>query len=268
MTLPSPPPEHATAKTDPRIAQVQAVVDQMPADFQKRHPIAPLRPEQCNVLTDWSFYNLAWLASYQIPSYREWLFEADHQPMFEAHRRALQHLQWRNPGRWVLKYPKHLLNLDSLLATYPDAGLIWTHRDPAVVLPSVCSRTGYMRSATPGFDPQRFGREWAAIEELVMRRGVSVRDRVAGPAGRDFDLHYGDLMRDQVGSVAAICGRYGLTFAADSKASVQQWIDDHPQTRHGVHEYQAEDFGFTAAGLRRRFAFYIERFGIAPEPGA
>jgi hypothetical protein len=268
MSLPSPPPQRTTFATDPRIAQVQAMVDQMPADLQKRHPMAPMRPEQCNVLTDWSFYNFAWLAPYQIPSYREWLFDADHQPMFEAHRRALQHLQWCNPGRWVLKYPKHLLNLDSLLAMYPDAGLIWTHRDPAVVLPSVCSLTGYMRSATPGYDPRRFGPEWAAMEELVMRRGVSVRDRVQGPAGRDYDLHYSDLMSNQVGSVAAICHHYGLEFAPQSQANVQQWIDNHPKTKHGVHEYEPEDFGFTAAGLRRRFAFYIDRFGVAPDPKA
>ena len=81
--------------------------------------------------------------------------------MYEAHHRTLQHLQWRNPGRWVLKYPKHLLSLDALLATYPDAVLLWTHRDPAAVVPSVVSLTGYMRqSNTPDYDPVRFGREW------------------------------------------------------------------------------------------------------------
>jgi hypothetical protein len=262
MTLPSPPPEQATATTDPRIAQVQAMVDQVPAELQKRHPIAPMRPEQCNVLTDWSLYNFAWLASYQIPSYREWLFDADHAPVFEAHRRTLQHLQWKHPGRWVLKYPKHLLNLDSLIEAYPDAGLIWTHRDPAVVIPSVCSLTGFMRSATPGYDPVRFGREWAAIEELVMRRGLSVRDRRPGPAGRDLDLRYRDLMADPIGSVAAIGERYDLPVSEASVAELRAWIDSHPKTEHGVHEYTPETFGFTAEGLRRRFAFYTERFDL------
>ena len=52
-----------------------------------------------------------------------------------------------NPGRWVLKYPKHLLSLDALLAEYPDAVLIWTHRDPAAVIPSVVSLTSFMRQS-------------------------------------------------------------------------------------------------------------------------
>ncbi len=266
MNLPSPPPQRSTRLSDPRIAQIQAAVDQMPEELLRRHPIAPVRPEQCNGLNDWSFYNFAWLATYNIPSYREWLFNADHRPAYEAHRRTLQHLQWQDPGRWMLKYPKHLLNLDALLDTYPDAGLIWTHRDPAVVIPSVCSLTGYMRSSSPDYDPARFGPEWAANEELVMRRGISVRDRRPGPPGRDLDIHYAELMADPVGTVEAICEHYGVPVGAASVDSVQAWIDDHPKTKHGVHEYTPETYGLTAEGLRRRFSFYIERFNIATAP--
>ena len=77
--------------------------------------------------------NQALLAYFDIPTYRDWLLGADYRPAFEAHRRILQHLQWRNPGQWALKYPKHLMTLDALLDAYPDARLVWTHRDPAVV---------------------------------------------------------------------------------------------------------------------------------------
>jgi Sulfotransferase family len=268
MAAPSPPPEAHSYATDPRIARIQAMVDLMPEELQKRHPVAANRPEQCNMLMDWSFYNLAWLASYEIPTYRNWLFNADHAPALEAHKRTLQHLQWRNPGRWVLKYPKHLLNLDAVLATYPDARLIWTHRDPAVVLPSVCSLTGYMRSSTPGYDPKHFGPEWAALEETVMRRGISVRDNTEGPVGRDLDVHYRDLMRDEMGTVALVCAHLGIPFEQGSRSAVQTWLDDHPKTKHGVHTYAAEDFGLTVDGLHRRFSFYIDRFGIATDAKA
>ena len=64
----------------------------------------------------------------------------------------LQHLQWRCPGdRWVLKAPSHLGQLESLLAVYPKARIVFTHRDPLKVLPSVASilySTAYVRSAT------------------------------------------------------------------------------------------------------------------------
>ncbi len=271
MAMPSPPPEQATFTTDPRIAQVEAMLDQLPAELLKRHPIAATRPEQCNMLNDWSFIHQALLASYEIPTYRDWLFNADYRPAFETHRRTLQHLQWRNPGQWILKYPKHLLALDVLLAIYPDARLVWTHRDPAVVLPSVASFTSFMRASTNAtFDGVRFGREWALFEELALHRGLAVRDSLApdDARARIFDLHYGDLMRDQVGSVAAIFDHFGMAFSPSSRQGVERWTAGHPRTRHGVHEYTPEQFGFTTDGLRARFGGYMRRFGVEPEAKA
>jgi hypothetical protein len=266
MSMPSPPPDKATFTTDPRIAQVQAGVDQMPSELLQRHPIAARRPEQCNMLNDWSFLHQALLASYDIPTYRDYLFNADYRPAFEAHRRMLQHLQWRNPGQWVLKYPKHMMTLDVLLETYPDARLVWTHRDPAVVVPSVASFTGFMRAgATPDFDPKRYGREWASLEELVLHRGLAFRDRIADADTRIYDLHYRDLMADQTGTVAAICKHFDIPFSETSRDDVDALVNDHPKTKHGVHRYTPEDFGLEAGRLRQRFAFYIDRFGVAPE---
>jgi len=270
MLLPSPPPRADTAASDARIAQVQAIVDTLPAELLARHPMSPTRPEQCNLLNDWSFYHQALLASYAIPSYRDWLLNADYRPAFEAHRRTLQHLQWANPGQWVLKYPKHLMTLDVLLEAYPDARLVWTHRDPAVVIPSVASFTGYMRaSAAPAaFDGPRFGREWALLEELVLRRGLDVRDGLADADDRIYDLHYAELMGDPVGSVASIYRHFGVPFGESSSRRVSAFVAAHPQGEHGAHRYRAEDFGLSAAGLRERFGFYIRRFGVAEEQRA
>ena len=260
MSAPSPPPERATYDTDPRIAMVQAGIDTMPAEMLVRHPMSATRPEQCNGLFDWTFINQAWMASYDIPSYRDWFLDADYAPAYEAHRRTLQHLQSRNPGRWVLKYPKHLLSLDALLGTYPDAVLIWTHRDPAAVLPSAVSLTGFMRqSNTPDYDPVRFAREWVVIEELALHRGLATRDR-DGSEERNIDVDYPSLMSDPVGTVARLCDGLGITFDDAAQQAVQRWIDDHPQDQHGVHRYTAADFGLDPDRLRARFDFYTRRY--------
>jgi hypothetical protein len=260
MSVPSPPPDRATFDTDPRIADVQGVIDALPTELLVRHPMSATRPEQCNGLLDWSFINQAWMASFDIRSYREWFLDADYAPAYEAHRRTLQQLQWRNPGRWVLKYPKHLLSLDALLAAYPDAVLIWTHRDPAAVLPSAVSLTGFMReSNTPDYDSVRFAREWVVIEELALHRGLATRDRDQRE-DRHVDVDYRSLMKDPVGSVAALCERLGVAFDDPSRQAVQQWLDDHPQDQHGVHRYTAADFGLDEDRLRARFDFYTRRF--------
>ena len=212
MSAPSPPPRLETFATDPRVAQVQAMVDQLPEELLQRHPLAAMRPEQCNALMDWSFVNQAWTAMWEISSYRDWLFDSDYAVAFEAHRRLLQHLQWQVPGTWVLKYPKHLINLHALLATYPDARFVWTHRDPGVVLPSVVSFTSFYRSQNPSFDPLLFGREWAMLEEMVARRGIDVRDRVAEVDARSIDVYYRDLMSDPHGTIGAFCAHAGLDY--------------------------------------------------------
>jgi hypothetical protein len=260
MTMPSPPPERATYDTDPRIAQMQAAIDQMPAEMLVRHPMSTDRPEQCNTLFDWAFINQAWMASYDIRSYRDWFFDADYSPMYTAHHRALQQLQWKHPGRWVLKYPKHLLSLDALLAEYPDAVFVWTHRDPAKVVPSAISLTSFMRQSNdPDLDLVRFGREWVVVEELALHRGLATRDRDADDT-RHVDVDYQELMRDPIESVAAVCERVGVDFGDGSRLAVQRWLDSHPQDKHGVHRYTPEDFGLDADRLRARFDFYTRRF--------
>jgi hypothetical protein len=263
MSSPSPPPERDTYATDPRIDAVQGMLELLPAELLVRHPMSATRPEQCNLLNDWSLINQAWMASWDIPTYRDWFLDADYQPAYEAHRRTLQHLQWRHPGRWVLKYPKHLLSLAELVATYPDAWLVWTHRDPAAVVPSVLSLTGFMRqSNTPDYDPVRFGREWTSIEELTLHRGLAVRDGGGLPAERNLDVQYVDFMADPVGTVEGICRQVGLPFDEASRDAVQRWLESHPREQHGVHRYSAADFGLDAERLRDRFRFYIDRFDI------
>ncbi len=266
MSVPSPPPDRATFDRDSRIALVQKVIDEMPEGLMVRHPMSATRPEQCNLLNDWSFINQAWTASFYIPSYLEWLLDADFGPAYEAHRRTLQHLQWRVPGRWVLKYPKHLLSMPALVNAYPDAQFVWTHRDPVVVIPSAVSLTGFMReSNTPGFDAARFGREWVVTEELALQRGIAGRDRGLYPPDRNTDVHFAALMSDAVSVVANICEHVGADFGDDSRRRVATWTDSHPRTQHGVHRYSAADFGLDPARLRDRFAFYTSRFAITAE---
>jgi len=261
MSLPSPPPEAATYDRDPRIAQVhEAEVAGASEELKKRHPITADRPEQCQSLNDYMFMNWALLAPFDIPSYRDWLLTADHRPSYEAHRRTLQHLQHRHPGRWVLKYPKHVFALDALFATYPDARLIWTHRDPAKTLPSVASLIGTFRSETADYDPRLLGRSWCAFEEIGLRRGIDMRDHLFN-AGRVYDMHYRDVIRDPVEAITAAYAHFGETLSASSRERIEAFRRDNGKDKHGVHHYTAEEYGLSEPVLRTVFRDYVERFG-------
>ena len=264
MMMPSPPPQKETFTTDPRIAEVQAMVAKTSSELMKRHPFDAQRPEQCWGLFDWTFMNYSLLSGDGLPTYRDWLLNADFADMYEAHRRTLQQLHWRNPGRWVLKLPKHVFTMDSLIRTYPDAGIVWTHRDPGSVLPSAASFVGKIRSASSNYDSWRFGLEWTSFEELGLHRGLAARDQL-GDRLKVCDVHYNDLMRDPSGTVGQIYSFFGHPYDDETRGRIAEWMAKNPQTKHGMHSYTAEQFGLSEAGLRRRFAAYIERFGVEPD---
>ena len=204
----------------------------------------------------------ALLAPFEIPSYRDWLLTADHRPSYEAHKRTLQHLQFRHPGRWVLKYPKHVFALDALIAVYPDARLIWTHRDPIKIIPSVVSLIGTFRSATPGYDPKLLGRSWSAFEELGLRRGLDVRASLFAP-GKVYDMQYRDVTRDPVAAIAAAYNHFGMTLSETSGANIRTFLADNAKDKHGAHHYTAEEYGLTDEMLRSTFKGYVDRFQVA-----
>jgi hypothetical protein len=266
LRRPSPPPEAATFATDPRIAAAQAAINGRPraAELQAIHPYGAQRPEQCLGLIDWSFVNQTFLAYQRIPSYYEWYLNADQRLVYQHHKRMLQHLQARNPGEWVLKWPKHVFGLDALLEAYPDARIVWTHRDPGQVVPSSVSFVGTLRSMnSPVFDPLRFGPEWVALEEMGLRRGLAVRDRLGGD--RFLDVHYNDLLADPVAEVTRIYERFGLPVDDETVGRVRDFQDGNQQRKHGEHSYAPEQFGLNAERIRRRFADYIDRFAVQPD---
>jgi len=267
MLEPSPPPRQDSFAADPRIGAVQQALDARPnaAALQKIHPYGATRPEQCVHLVDWSFINSAALAAHRMPSYFEWFLAADHRPAYEHHRRFLQHLQWQVPGQWVLKWPKHVFSLQPLLSVYPDARIIWTHRDPATVVPSVANFVGSFRKMTsPLYDPVGFGAEWSALEEIGILRAMAARDAISDES-RFFDIHYNDLVADPVRVIRAAWRHFGMTLSDEDAAAVAAFQSGNPKDKHGRHEYALADYGLTAGPLRERFSRYIDRFGIEPD---
>jgi hypothetical protein len=92
-----------------------------------------------------TFMSDQFAAMYNIPAYGSWLRRQDMRPVYEFHGRFLQHLQYGRPAhRFALKAPVHMLCLEALFATYPDALVVQTHRDPLEILPSAASLTRFL----------------------------------------------------------------------------------------------------------------------------
>ena len=106
-----------------------------------------------------------------MPSWRDHFKAEDQTPSYEYLRTVLQVLQWLRGGtRWVLKSPQHLEQFGPLVATFPDATFVVTHRDPASVTVSMATMIAYTaRMTLRRVDPVAIGDYWSARCEDLFR---------------------------------------------------------------------------------------------------
>jgi hypothetical protein len=260
---PVPPPEAATQHTDPRIATTEAGLALMNEAFplmQTMYYSEATSATECQDLMGMSFRTVHFDGSARVPSYMAWVTECDMRGTYEYHRRVLRLLQWHCPPRlWHLKTPVHLFALDALLDAYPDSRFLWSHRDPAKVLGSVCSLIHYTRSWSSERDdaaelgPEMTDRWWEAV-----RRAMDFRARIGEE--RFADVAFASLQTDPIGALAASYDRIGLEFSQRSRAAVAGWAAHHEPGSHGSHNYALTDFGIEADEVREKFAPYITAF--------
>jgi hypothetical protein len=268
---PVPPPEAARQHDDPRIAAAAkqlGAMQQLSPRLAAMHEDTPTGPTENHDLLGMSFRTFHFEGMAYVPRYVAWWLGCDMRPAYALMRRTLQLLQWRcPPTRWQLKSPPDSFALDAVLAVFPDARFIVTHRDPAAVLGSVCSliATMYEMTGKPPSPATIGGSELASWAE-AMRRLLAVRAR-AGEA-RFADVHFHELVADPVGAAAGAYARLGLPFTAAAERALRAHAAANPRGKHGAHEYRLADFGLDAAGVRAAFRPYVERCGVRLEDAA
>ncbi|HXW35368.1 MAG TPA: sulfotransferase, partial [Acidimicrobiales bacterium] len=265
---PVPPPDKATEKDDPRIAQCKVGLDAMYTTFPKMRSLyvqEPDGPTECQDLLGMAFRTAHFDGMAHVPSYTEWVLQCDMGSAYAMHRGTLQLLQWKCPPRlWHLKTPVHALSLQSLLSAYPDARFLWTHRDPAAVLGSVCSLIQYTRSwVSDRDDSLELGKQQVALWNEAMRRAIEVRDSIGEE--RFADVHFHEFDADPVSAVERAYEQIELPFGESGRKRVERWASAHRRGDHGVHTYELGDFGLDADRVRDSFAFYRRRFHVDDE---
>ncbi|MCW5556668.1 MAG: sulfotransferase [Verrucomicrobiae bacterium] len=265
--LPSPPPERATYPTDRRIEFAERQVGwflRIAPEFQRIHPVGARLAEECVMLMSHSFASYQFDTMYRIPSYQAWMERQDLRGAYRIHRQLLQQLQWRCPGeRWVLKAPNHLFALPALVETYPDVGLIWTHRSPADVIPSLASLVTELRRVfSDSVDPSTVGPEVSRVWKDGLQRGLQALDRGVVPANRVQHVGYSELAADPVGAVRRLYAQFEIPFTAEFESRLRAFLQEFPRGRFGRHEYSMEAFGLDPEEERMRYRDYCERFAV------
>ena len=266
---PVPPATSATLYNDPRaLARLEAERAMLAADpdIGKYYRFSAIYPNECLFFMGHDFKNVNWESRGRLPNYRDYLFgDVDiMRPAYAYHKRYLQLLQSEAPGIWNLKMPSHALYLDVLLGTYPDARLIWTHRDPLTATGSFCSLIDNGGQMSIGWSDQAWIGEnmpWQAVQHV--ERVMDFRDRHG--EDRVIDSHYADLMRDPIAAMRRLYAALGDEFTPEAEAGMRAWLADNPQGKFGRHTYKLDRYGLTPEGLRPRFERYLSRYAVEPE---
>jgi Sulfotransferase family len=269
---PSPPPPSKPDRRAAQVARQLRTFDTLAPEFRGLHPLESTSPQECSEITAHVFRSLRFDTTYHIPSYRAWL-DADpvgHLPAYQFHRRFLQHLQHQagarsSRPRWVLKCPDHLFALNAIRAVYPDARLVFVHRDPLKVLLSVARLTEVLRRPfTRRLDPAQLGQEESRRWWEGTRRMIAVGDD-AGLPEHVCHVHHLDLVSDPVSTVEQVYGHFGLALPSAAARGMERYVAAQPNGGYGRHAYRFEDHGLDAEVERKKFRDYMLRFGVSPE---
>jgi hypothetical protein len=223
------------------------------------HHLSADTPQECTDITAQVFQSSRFETTHRIPSYQDWIDRNGHHKAFAFHRRFLQHLDTQTPGRrWILKCPDHVFALDAIRTVYPDAEIIFLHRDPLSVVPSCVKLTERLRRPfTNHLDPMEIGQQ-------VSTRLVQAADRMMNAAGRIphiLHLHYREVVANPLAAVRKFYRHCGLEFSEAAEERMTAFLD---RPRHlSARRFDFAEFGLDPDTLRDSFAAYVRYFGVA-----
>jgi hypothetical protein len=263
VMTPSPPNRDNEKRRVQRAVQSCNCFNWLAPTFRHVHPVGAELPQECVSLTAPTFMSDQFDAMYYVPSYRAWFFRQDLRPAYEYHRHFLQHLQVRhNARRWVLKAPTHMFALPSLLAVYPDALFIQTHRAPLDAMASVSSLITILRRVfSDAVDPLVVSREAIDYWSKTLDTFLQERNRLA--EHRICDVNYAEIRSDPLGAVRRIYAHFGWQLSQKVEQQMRRTLASQPHERYRRHRYDLSQFGVQEAESAARFAAYCDRFGLA-----
>lgn len=269
--LSSPTPVHPDLQVDQRKREVAIgralwAAYKVAPEMAEVHEIRADTPEEC-----WPLMANGWVAlNYDLANgltdFGEYLYDHDMVHAYTEYKQQLQMMAHRHPQQvYVLKCPEHLWFLDALLTVFPDADIIWTHRDPAASIASYCSLVSMARRSFYGsVDPHELGGHIRKRFHEGVHRAMDTRTRF--PSARFFDVDFRDLVTDPISMVKRIRTYFDLEEADGAVERIHAWQNNDRQDKKGKHKYSADFYGLDIDAIHDEYADYIYSFDIPIKP--
>jgi hypothetical protein len=235
--------------------------------FDALHLIDEDGSDECHAFLEQSFGAAGLDNLFRVPSYFDYILDGlDLVETYRIHKRQLQLLQWRSPARpWALKYPNHVIAMNEILAVYPDARFVMTHRDPVQTLASIAKMTANLRGVrTEGsVDLADVGRDMLHFVQRHIERILAFDQ--GEQRSRVIHVDYYALVDDPVRAMQQIHRGLGIDSPPQVCDAVAAWRRDNPKNARGRNDYALGQYGLDEAAVAEQFAPYIRRFTIPRE---
>jgi hypothetical protein len=180
--------------------------------------------------------------------------------------------------RWMLKCPFHLPYLEELFETFPDATVVWTHRDPVECIASACSlyyTLGTMALEVDSIDKKALGRAVMEYTKLSLDKAHETIEKLKGKGrgGHVIHIRYQDNVKDPNGTVNGIMREVGLVNNQEEAESYKRSLDSYlarnkafndktKSKKGGGHRYTLDEYGLTDDEVRRVFRSYTDKYRL------
>ena len=253
---------------DPRRARAEEMLHVSDAFkvFEGVHDFDVDEPEEDFLIMRLSFAAWTTLVRYHLPEYGRWLSTTGSRYTYAYHQRTMQHFTWQrrqrqreHQGQWLFKMPFHLMELETLIKTYPDALFIQTHREPTKFMGSWNSLVERLRSfSSEPCPPHEPGAEQLVFMSGMLDRAVDFRLAHPELEHRWMDVNYFDLVEDPFGVVRRIYQHFGWTLEQEAVDAMEEWqfLQAEKRRTETRHRYALEDYGLTPETVNAAFKRY------------
>ncbi len=173
------------------------------------------------------------------------------------------------PGvHYLAKNPALCPKLESLLAEFPDARIIYLVRNPLDTIPSFVSmmRFSWQTIGVPGNAAQDAARRQFLLEMMGHWYRYPL-ERLRAHAGRHAIVRYDDLIADPMRVVEDTYQRLGLTVGQPFRRVLRQQAAA-AREHASQHDYAPADLGLDEAQIVTTFQDLFRRFDFDPGPMA
>lgn len=225
------------------------------------HEILPKSFEECWWLFGHQIGTLCFDFHFCLPKIKKLLeTQSEKEGLYDRYVKMLPYISGRDDQRpFVLKAPDHLWRLEELYRVFPQARVVWMHREPIDSITSFSALSAMHRRAVLGnVDPLSVGPHVSQ----TFHEGVAsaMKFRADHPEKRIYDLRYSELVRDPVAAVAQLHSFFQDSATPEAGTEFARYLDRDPHRKKAKHVYSPEVYGLDPGTVREKFSEYRDAY--------